>query len=141
MLKSFSSVNIMSKMSTATATTTSLPNAITTSTPSSDCAGSNGTAYRSLFLTGTDGVPSSSAGLTFTKICSAGMAGFNLASAYVFTFEDCIEVCASLNFFNGNQNCLSVTFNPTWPRPHNCWVHNFSTWSFNPEGDASVLAV
>jgi hypothetical protein len=107
--------------------------------PTSDCAGSNGTTYSSLFLDGASGVVPPSAGLTFIKQCGIEQYGFILAQAYVFTFEACIELCAALNFLNHNKNCLGVTYMVTGIMPGNCWARNVSTANVNAEFDSAVL--
>jgi hypothetical protein len=66
----------------------------------------------------------STAGLTFTKICSTESYGFNIASAFVATFEACIGVCAGLNFWNQNANCLGAAYSSAGGMPVNCWAHN-----------------
>jgi hypothetical protein len=48
----------------------------------------------------------------------------NIASGYFYTFEDCIELCAGLNFWFGDRRCLGVTYQAIGHRPVNCWAHN-----------------
>ena len=87
----------------STSSTSSLPSQPTV-TPTSDCVTTNGTTYSSLFLSGDEEIVPPNAGLKFTKHCGTKQVGFNLAFAYVPTFEACIELCASLNFWNQNKN-------------------------------------
>jgi hypothetical protein len=108
--------------SSSSASQSSIPNP--TLSPTSDC--SNGSTYQSLFQNGENGPASLSAGLTFTMLCSTVQVdystAFNLASAYVYTFEDCIEVCAGINFWYGDRHFLGVSFKAaTGTRPVNCW--------------------
>jgi hypothetical protein len=121
--------------SSSTTSQSSIP--IPTVSPTSDC--SNGSTYQSIFQNGFSGPVLSSAGLTFTKLCSTEQDGFPLASAYVYTFEDCIEVCAGLNFFNGDRQCLGVSYEATGIRPANCWAHNDTTQKSSTTADAAVL--
>jgi hypothetical protein len=105
--------------------------------PTSDC--SNGSTYQSLFQNGLEGTVSSSAGLTFTKLCLTEQVSLNIGSAYVYTFEDRIEVCAGLNFYDGNRHCLGVTYDTTGTKPVNCWAHNMSTLVSSKTVDTAVL--
>jgi hypothetical protein len=59
------------------------------------------------------------------------MRGFNIVEGYFMTLDECIELCASLNFFNNNSNCLGVSFFPTGILPGNCWAHNETTSRVN----------
>ncbi|KAN0089692.1 hypothetical protein V8E51_019952 [Hyaloscypha variabilis] len=88
--------------------------------PTSDCASTNGSIYNSLFLTGSEGPVPPSASLSFTKVCGVEQYGFNLALVYVTTFEACIELCASMNFWNQDKNCLGVAYLLTGSMPGNC---------------------
>ncbi|OCL03563.1 hypothetical protein AOQ84DRAFT_392203 [Glonium stellatum] len=108
-------------------------------TPSSDCPSTNGTIYTSLFANGKSGTVPSGAGLKFLKLCSVEQYGFNLAEGYFMTFDECIELCASLNFFNKNSNCLGVTFIANGTQPGNCWAHNVTTSVFNSDVSSAVL--
>jgi len=122
--------------SSTTISQSSIPT--TTLTPSSDC--SNGSTYNSLFQNGREGNVPSSAGLTFTMLCSTGGLESNIASAYVYTFEDCIELCAGLNFWYGDKHCLGVSYNgANGSRPVNCWAHNQTALN-SGTGNAAVLA-
>src|SRR5271170_8043693 len=96
-----------SPSSSASTTQSSVPSVATITT---DCPGSNGTVYTSLFANGANGIPSPEAGLEFTKLCSVGQGGNNLAQAFFTTFDECIELCASLNFWNQNRNCAGMTY-------------------------------
>ena len=45
-----------------------------------------------------------------------------ITRAYVYSFSDCIELCASNNLLNSNTECNVVIYTPDDPRPSNCWV-------------------
>ena len=66
-------------------------------------------------------------------------AGFIIATAYVYTFEDCIEVCTGLDFGHGDQHCLGVSYEVTSTRPVNCWAHDMSTLSLRADADVANL--
>jgi len=55
------------------------------------------------------------------------------------TFDECIELCASINFFNSNSNCLGVTFVPMGIPPGNCWAHNGTASVVDPLIASAVL--
>ncbi|PMD35004.1 hypothetical protein L207DRAFT_534262 [Hyaloscypha variabilis F] len=122
----------------STSSTSSLPSQPTV-TPTSDCVTTNGTTYSSLFLSGDEEIVPPNAGLKFTKLCGTKQVGFNLAFAYVPTFEACIELCASLNFWNQNKNCLSATYKVTSPMPGNCWASNITNSKVDSDYDSAVL--
>jgi hypothetical protein len=116
---------------TATATTSIFSAPVPTYTPLSDCPASNNTRYISALSTDTKQVPS---GLDFTRYCGKASplnsvsGAANITSAFVYSFADCIEVCASYNFLNKNSNstngtdCTVAVYQPTASRPINCWV-------------------
>jgi hypothetical protein len=130
-LTSPNSITATSPSSPSSPTSQSTISTLTVS-PTSDC--SNGSTYQSLFQNGL-----SSAGLNFTKLCSTEFSTLNTGSAYVYTFEDCIEVCAGLNFYNGDRNCVGVTYYAIGTRPANCWAHNMSSFYPRTNVDAAVL--
>jgi hypothetical protein len=94
-------------------------------TPSTDCPNSNGTTYTSLFAQGKDGTPAPGAGLTFQKYCNLGFPGgmIKLAEAWVYSFNDCIELCASINFWAGNSSCQGANYWLAGTKPGNCWAY------------------
>ncbi len=57
-----------------------------------------------------------------------------IAAAYVFSFADCADICASLNGQSEDSNCTVAVYKPASPRPANCWA-GFSNSSI----DASSL--
>ena len=126
--------NVCSSLSAATATT-SAPS--TTSTfaaatptykPLSDCPASNNTGYTSSYAQ--EKTSSSNAtGLTFTKYCDVTgpltqTGASRIAEAFVYSFSDCIEVCAGYNLYNTgtNNNCTVAVYQSDGARPSNCWV-------------------
>lgn len=40
----------------------------------------------------------------------------------MYTFKDCIELCASANFWSQSANCSVAVYEPEASRPGNCWV-------------------
>jgi len=111
--------------SPATPTSTSTFSAATpTYTPLSDCPASNNTSYTSTYASGASGTVPSTAGLTFTKYCDrAGPASADhIAAAFVYSFSDCVEVCAGLNFRSAGRNCTVAVYQADGKRPGNCWV-------------------
>lgn len=74
----------------------------------------------------------SDAGLNFTKYCDVDSPLSNtgaktLSEAFVYSFSDCVEVCASLNFYAGDGNCSVAVYQPNADRPGNCWVGSANT--------------
>jgi hypothetical protein len=95
-------------------TTTAQPLTCTPAlSPSTDC--SNGTIYQSQWTSSTN----------FTELCGIDQFGTNIGSVFVYTFEDCMGLCAGMNFWNSNQKCKAVSYLPaSGRRPANCWVHS-----------------
>ncbi|KAI0413179.1 hypothetical protein F5X98DRAFT_378985 [Xylaria grammica] len=82
-----------------------------TPTFSTDCPSSNRTTYTSRFGTGGDGAVTPAMGLTFRKLCAVDRTAANVAQATVASFDLCIEVCASLNFWaNSAAACTAVAY-------------------------------
>lgn len=96
-----------------------------TYTPLSDCPDSNNTTYTSPYTGGALGT-----GFTFTKFCNAAnplshKGATRLAQAFVYTFSDCVDVCAGLNYDAGSSastNCSVAVYMPADKRPYNCAV-------------------
>ncbi|KAH7409101.1 hypothetical protein BKA64DRAFT_387538 [Cadophora sp. MPI-SDFR-AT-0126] len=132
--------------STASATSSSTSTSTSTSpltvsptafpAPSKDCQ--NGTTYDSLFLTGENGTPAPGAGLKFTRLCGQNADIDNIGSAFVYSLDDCIEICAGINFWPGDRRCTSVVYRPEGKgKPVNCWAANETVLS----GETSELHV
>ncbi|KAL3953043.1 hypothetical protein ACCO45_012986 [Purpureocillium lilacinum] len=108
----------------------------------SDCPGSNGTTYTSTaFSSGRNGdVPDGARnGLRFIKLCGTGIQGnTNIAQGRVSSLDECIDLCASYNFWSGSKNCTSATYDEN----SSCWIGS-GRW-FGPTAhnnlDAAVLA-
>jgi len=49
-----------------------------------------------------------------------------ISEAFVYSFSDCIEACASYNFWGENSNCTVAVYTPSASRPGNCWVGSAS---------------
>lgn len=98
-----------------------------TYSPLSDCPQSNNTFYTSSLSSGAFGTVRPAAGLNFTKYCDVDSPLSNpgaktLSEAFVYSLSDCVEVCASLNFYAGNANCSVAVYQANDDRPGNCWV-------------------
>ncbi|GAB1311774.1 hypothetical protein MFIFM68171_01984 [Madurella fahalii] len=122
--------------SQSSASTSSPPSSATTlPSPTRDCPDSDGTTFKSAYTLGSQGAVPETAGLHFVKHCSTGHPGNTIASGYVQSFNHCIELCASLNFWAKNRRCVSVDYRFQGARePNNCWAHNSTTGS-NAEND------
>jgi len=114
---------------TLSAPTSTFSSTLPTYTALTDCPSSNNTLYTSAFESGTSGTVSASAGLNFTKRCdlSNPLAAIDLdakiiSEAFVYTFNDCIEVCASYNFWSRSADCSLAVYQTGGGRPGNCWV-------------------
>jgi hypothetical protein len=114
----------MSSTATSTTASSTSSSGVTASpTPATDCPASNSTLYKSKFLEGANGPVGSNAQLVFRKICGAHFANQNVAQSYVYSFDDCIELCASLNFWANNGQCIGATYRADGGQPGNCWAH------------------
>lgn len=119
-----------SQTTNAPASSSTFTAATPTYKPLSDCPQSNDTTYTSDFAQGNSGDVPAGAGLTFTKYCDFASplitqtGAKRIAEAFVYSFSDCIEVCAGANFWNANANCTVAVYQPEGTRPGNCWVGN-----------------
>lgn len=118
----------------ATATTESGTTVAATSTfaaptptfqPLNDCPESNGTMYTSEYAQKES--TSDDAGLVFIKNCDLQNPlsinnGKEIAQAFVYSFSDCVEICAGYNNLNSADNCTVAVYEPSAHRPVNCWV-------------------
>ncbi|KAF2966311.1 hypothetical protein GQX73_g7259 [Xylaria multiplex] len=105
-----------------TSSSTSQPTpAPSTPTFSTDCPSSNRTTYTSRFSKGGDGPTTPEMGLTFEKLCSVDHQAVHIAQVTVASFDLCIEVCASFNFWANNAACTSVAYAVGNGA---CWVSN-----------------
>ncbi|GAB7338361.1 hypothetical protein MBLNU457_4663t1 [Dothideomycetes sp. NU457] len=119
------SVTVLEPSSKATASSS-------VTTPTSDCPTSNHTIYTSLYTSELNASAVTSAALlslTFTKYCSLssphdapGYTATISTAAYVYAFNDCIELCAAYNFYANNTVCGYAMYRAQAPRPGNCWV-------------------
>lgn len=126
------SANATNTAPSATATTpasatSTFAAATPTYKPLNDCPASNDTHYISQYASGSN-VPSN-VGLDFTKYCDlenplTETNGEIIAEAFVYSFSDCVEVCAGYNFVNSASNCTVAVYQPTGGRPGNCWIGN-----------------
>lgn len=68
--------------------------------------------------------------LNFTRYCDvASPLSWNntLLSMFVYSFEDCIEACAGINFYKNNGDCQLAAFKVNGGRPLNCWLGSYNT--------------
>ena len=45
-----------------------------------------------------------------------------LSEAFVYSLDDCIELCASLNYWADEAKCTVAAYDVKGSRPGNCWV-------------------
>lgn len=109
---------------------------IPTYSPLSDCPKSNFTRYTSNYASGSSGTVPSGAKLNFTKYCDLEnpLIGIRqntqtLSEAFVYSFNDCIEVCAAYNFWGASANCTVAVYQVNGSRPGNCWVGKIAATS------------
>ena len=146
---------------TATTTTSATFSAPTpTYAPLSDCPASNATTYTSAYAKGDSG-----RGFTFTKYCdyanplsrrnAGGGSGSatRLAQAFVYSFSDCIDLCAGLNYNAGSSsssssstsdppgvNCSVAVYMLNEGRPYNCAVgHTTADLATDPDTALAAL--
>ncbi|PNS14215.1 hypothetical protein CAC42_6728 [Sphaceloma murrayae] len=117
--------NITSASATPTSTLiTSTFNApIPTYSVLNDCPQSNNTLYTTKPISSVDNSPR----YNYTKHCNLDSplsqnGARTLSEAFVYSFNDCIQVCASLNFWQGSENCTAAVFMVDGLRPANCFV-------------------
>lgn len=76
-------------------------------------------------------------GLKFVKVCGTSLrGGSNVAQAVVATFNECIDLCASYNFWSGSKKCTSAAYNNVG----SCWIGS-GTWSQATASDGLDTAV
>lgn len=108
--------------------------------PISDCKENN--TYTSRFTDGQDGLPSSGAGLKFEMKCNKDVdpAGDsqNLAQVYLPSFDQCMELCASINFWSNSKKCVGARYNRVNSR---CWIKGkIDGFIYNSDGEMAILA-
>ncbi|KAF2223659.1 hypothetical protein BDZ85DRAFT_261978 [Elsinoe ampelina] len=107
---------------TATAITSTFNAPIPTYSVLNDCPQSNNTLFTTRPVSTTD-----STTFNYTKHCDldsplSANGARTLSTAFVYSFNDCIQVCASLNIFTNSNNCTSAVFVLDGERPANCFV-------------------
>ncbi|KAF2153273.1 hypothetical protein K461DRAFT_138171 [Myriangium duriaei CBS 260.36] len=95
-----------------------------------DCPQSNNTVYTA------SAASSSSERSLFTKYCNmasplANQGSKTLSQAFVYSFDDCVDVCAGMNYWGGNTTCNVAAFVYGAARPANCYV-GFANISSDP---------
>ncbi|KAG9631621.1 hypothetical protein KCU98_g13815, partial [Aureobasidium melanogenum] len=111
-----------------TASTTAL--STPTFVPLSACPTANNTLYTSSSSNNSSLIPSADntttpIELTYTRYCEANTpADFKpLTSGFVYTFDDCIELCATYNAYaGGSTSCNVAVYDVQQARPVNCVV-------------------
>lgn len=90
----------------------------------SDCPASNNTSFASAYAKNDSG-----SAIKFTKYCGAAsplsdpvLSIKNITEAYVYTFDDCIEICAGYNYYGSGSACTVAVYNASASRPADCWV-------------------
>ena len=90
----------------------------TASSPTDDC-----TKLPSTYISSIDNQTS------FHVSCNTSYRNHNILGVFVYSFEDCIEACASFNHFqSSNTTCLGLTFDLRRPRQGgkgNCYLKDF----------------
>ncbi|KAG9751305.1 hypothetical protein KCU73_g6364, partial [Aureobasidium melanogenum] len=137
-------------LKSATSTTASTT-ALSTPTfvPLSACPTANNTLYTSSVSNNSSLIPSSDnttapVELTYTRYCDADTpADFKpLTSGFVYTFDDCIELCATYNAYaGGSTSCNVAVYDVQQARPVNCVVgsaQNVSVESLGVDGSLAV---
>jgi hypothetical protein len=67
-------------------------------------------------------------GLTFSRYCDVATPldgntkASTLSEAFVYSLDDCIELCASLNYWANEASCTIAVYDIKGSRPGNCWV-------------------
>ena len=101
---------------------------IPTYTPLDPCPAANNTLYTSSQADRQSDSTVETAGLNFTRYCDVAspldgnVKAFTLSEAFVYSLDDCIEVCASLNYWANDANCTVAVYDVKGIRPGNCWV-------------------
>ncbi|KAG9551482.1 hypothetical protein KCU71_g16797, partial [Aureobasidium melanogenum] len=137
-------------LKSATSTTASTT-ALSTPTfaPLSACPIANNTLYTSSVSNNSSLIPSSDnttapVELTYTRYCNADTpADFKpLTSGFLYTFDDCIELCATYNAYaSGPTSCNVAVYDVQQARPVNCVVgsaQNVSVESLGVDGGLAV---
>ncbi|KAH0346799.1 hypothetical protein KCU83_g7132, partial [Aureobasidium melanogenum] len=117
--------------------------------PLSACPNANNTLYTSSSSNSSSLIPSSDnttapVELTYTRYCDAKPpADFKpLTSGFVYTFDDCIELCATYNAYAGEStSCNMAVYDVQQARPVNCVVgsaQNASSESLGVDGGLAV---
>ncbi|KAG9999467.1 hypothetical protein KCU78_g15891, partial [Aureobasidium melanogenum] len=137
-------------LKSATSTTASTT-ALSTPTfvPLSACPTANNTLYTSSVSNNSSLVPSSDnttapVELTYTRYCDAKPpVDFKpLTSGFVYTFDDCIELCATYNAYaSGPTSCNVAVYDVQQARPINCVVGSAQNASVESLGVDGGLAV
>ncbi|CAD0100626.1 unnamed protein product [Aureobasidium mustum] len=134
-------------VTSTTASTTAL--STPTFVPLSACPTANNTLYTSSSSNTSSLIPSTDntttpIELTYTRYCDTNPpTDFQpLTSGFVYTFDDCIEVCATYNAYaGGSTSCNVAVYDVKQTRPINCVVGNSQNASAESLGVDGGLAV
>ncbi|KAI4765983.1 hypothetical protein E4T52_11685 [Aureobasidium sp. EXF-3400] len=137
-----------------TATTSASTTALSTPTfvPLSACPTANNTMFISTISNTSSLIGSASnntapvGGSTYTRYCDANTpADFKpLTSGFVYTFDDCIEMCATYNAYStgaGSATCNVAVYDVEQARPVNCVVgstQNAATAGLGVDGGLAI---
>ncbi|KAI9851398.1 MAG: hypothetical protein M1838_003749 [Thelocarpon superellum] len=101
--------NSNSATATVTVTATSAaPGATRTAAAGQLKATSNCTSLGSNYVSLLEG------GWAFDLLCNTDYVGIDMFGVTVFTFQDCMNACASYNRYNGTDACVGVSYVPEW---------------------------
>jgi hypothetical protein len=116
-----------SPSSTSTSSSTYAP-ATPTYTPLNPCPDANNTLYISPLSSHQENSTSSTAGNNFTRYCDVNSPldsatnAAKISEAFVYSLDDCVELCASLNFWANDSDCTVAVYDAEGSRPGNCVV-------------------
>lgn len=101
-----------------------------------DCPQSNNTVFTASAASSSSSIPSN-----FIRHCGlasplAEEGAKTLSQAFVYSFDDCIDVCAGMNYWGGNDTCNVAAFAFDASRPANCFV-GFANISKGPSAFAA----
>ncbi|KAI4722585.1 hypothetical protein E4T48_01082 [Aureobasidium sp. EXF-10727] len=139
----------------ATSATTTIPSTTALSTPTftplSACPSANNTLFistisnTSSLVSATNNTTTTPIDLTYTRYCDANTpADFKpLTSGFVYTFDDCIDLCAAYNVYAGDSStsCNVAAYDVKQARPVNCVVGNTQHANAQSVGINGGLAV
>jgi hypothetical protein len=142
--------SFLSTPTSATPTTSSVYLAATpTYMPLNPCPDANNTLYTSPLSSRLNDSNSTSkaAGLNFTRYCDVESPldsvtnASKISEAFVYSLDDCIELCASLNFWASDKNCTVAVYDVNGSRPGNCFVGSATSVQVEDLGEKDGIAI